>query len=281
MNIDIKESMDNLELIILRLLSANEKVLNRDIYQASHDRCLTRIETDTSNFVQFNDTQPKNPIVIGWNPKSDRLLTADPELLIEPLPNLLGRWAEVCIIDPDLGILKWTGLKAIKKKLPKGWWSFPKTHTYQLHYRQLFMNDETETYQKSYCCFNQKKNKVVPVYCQNVPVNPSPTDRLLPVLIASTIDDFRTLWQVQITHEKQFRIGVYSTAIKELAAIRKDPKTVLGRKKPILHWVSKHLRNTSSKKQTTIPKHLRGITEFSINGINFKITEPTKPQRIY
>ena len=54
---------------------------------------------------------------------------------------------------------------------------------------------------------------------------------------------------------------------------RDDPKTKTGRKKPIIHWVSGHLKGANKSK---IEKYKRGIQKFECDGYMIEITEPKK-----
>ena len=63
--------------------------------------------------------------------------------------------------------------------------------------------------------------------------------------------------------------------LSELLFLRDNPLTQTGRKRPIIHWVSNHLRNTKHKSNIRVIKHLRGITRFDLDGFNVTITPNT------
>lgn len=89
--------------------------------------------------------------------------------------------------------------------------------------------------------------------------------------------DRRYLWNVQaIEAEAKCTFGVYENQIKSLLYSRKSPLAETGRRRPILHWVRSHRRRMKSGVDIDIEKHLRGITEFVMDGTMFRITRPIK-----
>ena len=89
--------------------------------------------------------------------------------------------------------------------------------------------------------------------------------------------DRRFLWNVQaFESEAKATFGVNEAQIKSLFYARQIPLTTTGRKRPILHWVRSHLRRMRSGVEVDIERHLRGITEFEMNGTLFRITRPVK-----
>ena len=74
--------------------------------------------------------------------------------------------------------------------------------------------------------------------------------------------------------------GVEAEMVKSLVYARSLPVTESGRKRPILHWVRAHQRRMQDGVDVDIEKFLRGITEFDMGGLNFRITRPVKtPKR--
>ena len=74
----------------------------------------------------------------------------------------------------------------------------------------------------------------------------------------------------------RLRLGVSAEHIKSLFYARTLPRTETGRKRPILHWVRAHQRRLAEGIDIDIRPHLRGITEFPLDGLNFRITQPDK-----
>lgn len=103
----------------------------------------------------------------------------------------------------------------------------------------------------------------------------------------STAADFRHLWNVETEENTTgvkavrtpLRLGVDRELVKSLFYARQLPVTESGRRRPILHWVRAHQRRVQAGTDIDIRKHLRGITEFEMDGFPFKITNPTKAQQ--
>lgn len=94
--------------------------------------------------------------------------------------------------------------------------------------------------------------------------------------------DSRFLWTIETSEnlvsniKTPLRLGVNKDHVKSLFYARNLPVTDSGRKRPILHWVRAHQRRISNGTDIDVDKHLRGITEFTMDGLNFRITRPIK-----
>jgi hypothetical protein len=84
-----------------------------------------------------------------------------------------------------------------------------------------------------------------------------------------------SLWKLQIKESARCWFAHDEHCVKELCDLRDGP-LVGNRRKAVLHWVADHLRRTPNGNYVDVQKHLRGISEFNIDGINFNITEPRK-----
>lgn len=105
-----------------------------------------------------------------------------------------------------------------------------------------------------------------------------------PALAANMYSDRVNLWNVQvqdtgcgeISDYMKFVCGVHEEHIKSLFYARKSPLTETGRKRPILHWVKAHERRVKEGVDIDVRKHMRGVYEFILDGLKFKITSPDK-----
>jgi hypothetical protein len=103
-----------------------------------------------------------------------------------------------------------------------------------------------------------------------------------PVLVLNAWADRRYLWQVRTSdHVMKFTatpltLGVGEEHVKSLFYARTLPVTETGRKRPILHWVQAHARRLREGIEVDVRKHLRGITEFEMDGLKFEIISPDK-----
>jgi hypothetical protein len=103
-----------------------------------------------------------------------------------------------------------------------------------------------------------------------------------PAMVFNAWADRRCLWQVRtkdhvIDHlETPLTLGVAEEHVKSLFYARNLPVTETGRKRPILHWVKAHARRIAEGTDIDVRKHLRGITEFEMDGLRFQIISPDK-----
>jgi len=100
-------------------------------------------------------------------------------------------------------------------------------------------------------------------------------------LVLQIANDRQYMWNVQAEDEdgSKVQFGVYGPQIQSLFYARDLPTTETGRKRPILHWCSAHQRRLRNGITLDVAEHLRGTTDFNMNGTNFKITNPTKGEQ--
>jgi hypothetical protein len=105
---------------------------------------------------------------------------------------------------------------------------------------------------------------------------------LVPVIL-NTYAQRKDGWIVEASANGRWRchFGVYEEQIQSLLYSRTQPLTGAGKRRPILHWVEAHQRRMKNGTTVDIPKHLRGVNKFLMGDMQFSITEPIKPTRIY
>lgn len=127
--------------------------------------------------------------------------------------------------------------------------------------------------------------KLYPIYCRRANDFPNPkqahedANESCKLLSAAHgfYDDRKYLWNVRAEEkEAHMTFGVYPEQIKSLFYARQNPLSSTGRRRPILHWVASHRRRLKEGIEIDIEKHLRGVTEFEMEGTKFSITLPTK-----
>jgi hypothetical protein len=88
-------------------------------------------------------------------------------------------------------------------------------------------------------------------------------------------EDIAAMWTIEIKDKNiSFIIGSDEKIIKEICDIRDNPKLKSGKRKSILHAVSKHLRTYQNGNIKKINKHVRGVERFSIDGLDIEICPP-------
>ena len=58
---------------------------------------------------------------------------------------------------------------------------------------------------------------------------------------------------------------------KDVFADRDGPMNG-ARRKAIVHWVARHLRNSIRGKEHSVKRHTRGVQEFTIDGLRIRLT---------
>lgn len=229
---------------------------------------------------------PKNPLIIA-NP--DRVFTCSDELLLQPLENVIGVGCEFALLENetvDDNYIKWTYIRRLPTK-PKGLISGAPLGSsciyYEMQYKFIPVNSKkmpssvilifayVPKYKKFYAMVENQSQL-------------SMLDKKVPeeayfsfVTAASLLEDSRCNYFFTVTITAVISITTYvlPDAVKELFKLREEPKTDTGRKRPIIHWVCKHLRSLPVNfGYVEIPEYLRGITEFDIDGFHVKIKSP-------
>jgi hypothetical protein len=128
-------------------------------------------------------------------------------------------------------------------------------------------------------------DRLVPARSQRPP-NGGPVGLLARYSSAAlqVVSDFRHLWTVETEEspiggkmpKTPLRLGVNGDIIKSLFYAREAPRTESGRRRPILHWVRQHQRRIADGVDVDVRKHMRGVTEFEMDGFPFRITSPLK-----
>ena len=95
------------------------------------------------------------------------------------------------------------------------------------------------------------------------------------------VEDFtarQSLWVVEAFEDGvRSAFGVNQEQVKSLFYAASRPLTASGRRSAILHWIRSHLRRIKGGIEIkTIPKSLRGESNFAMSGTQFQITKPLK-----
>lgn len=107
--------------------------------------------------------------------------------------------------------------------------------------------------------------------------------QIYPSLTINACADSKYLWLAKCeenisTHvDLKLLLGLSPEHIKSLFYARTLPLTETGRKRPILHWVRAHKRRIKEGIEIDISTYLRGISHVSLDGLDFEIIQPTKP----
>lgn len=213
--------------------------------------------------------QPLSPTVAYTADLSDgdRLFALDPKLLLHTPQDLLGSRAEVALVCD--GYIKWTCFRKIAKR-PKGVWVAKNgADLYEYHYRLLFPTGQSEYY-KRLAAIDKNGNSVLTIM-EGTHDQGNAGDGQYAVLASSIIEDAHRpgTFKATVTDSVGLVFPVQQGHHLDVFKLRDGPFTGT-RKRPLLHWVAKHLKRSRTK-EWPISEHLRGIHEFSIDGMKVKL----------
>lgn len=223
------------------------------------------------------------PDKVSTNPitciQDDRLFTTDPSLLLKPIPEIIGDRSEVVFLDGNK--LKWSMVERVNR-FPRGIVTFgrPCDPKYILHYRVTYPSG-AEYYIKSAVVWSTRINRPhlatrharmlcdkSQLACRNRELHFSI------VTMASMLEDSQLFWKVSLSSDKTITVYADKGSIRDLCDLRDNPLSATGRRRPILHWVASHTRSKSTGADIDVRKHLRGITEFEMDGISVRVDAP-------
>lgn len=233
---------------------------------------IVQIEVNTGLVVRRNAT-PKKPILLSLGSDIDeasdfREFFIDDSSLINNIEDYLKRYSEIALLVN--GMLRWKKFNQFNAKLDKKnkIHSHPNASIYEQHYRTIFFNGN-DAYTKGLCAFNGK------VECPVFVNGERHLDVGQLVLHCSFVEDCtRTgVFHCDIQNnntDKGFILPLDANGVQSLMRFRDAPRTKTGRKKPVLHWVSKYILRSGHK----VAKHTRGLGSFDIDEWSFNIYEP-------
>ena len=230
--------------------------------------------TDDRNVL--GELKPQAPLVTF---SLDRLYTASASMLCAPVHELLGAFAEVAVLDASEGVQsKWIAFERIK---------LPRRHictgpsdciVYGVHYRIVHENCFGE-YCRRLIAWSPTKQRAYGVGRSVREIEPALVREMDAqfAIVASFVEDASLFWHAKVTNGKSVTLYTDEPALKELADLRDSPTTATNRRKPVLHWVRSHKRVLQEGRTAEIERHLRGISQFDIDGFQFSISKPQKP----
>lgn len=260
---------DKIETLILLALDANKN--EHDDFELSNERGKnTSTEklssVDAGALLHFDGMRPNSAFTFDLADR-DRLFTSSPEYLKGHVSDVLGDECEVIMMCEER--LKWIGVRKFTKA-PRNIVALGKpSHWYELHYRVVCENG-AQSYQKRAIPINEK-GVVLPAklkghwMCQA-----GEADSF--VIMASIVEDARraSTMLASVKDATEIKFPVALDAYKEVFSIR-DAPMANGRRKAIIHWVSKHLRASTRGGLHDVRKHTRGVKDIVIDGLRINI----------
>lgn len=263
---DKHEAIDATETLLAHLICADNDDADNNTTGAKRGVCME--EVDAGAILRFDVMRPKLAHTFDML-DGDRIFALDPGLLITSVPDILGREAEVAIMKD--GYCQWAGYRRLNKAPRNIWISGKAGAIYEVHWRIIYA-DGRSTYHRR-CAAVSPKGLPLTCLIQGTRNPSGGMENHGIVLAASVIEDAQ-------------RTGCFSASVQDTAGIvfpvpyggqmelfrlREGPNTPGGRRKAILHWVAKHIRR-SCKSETTVREHMRGVHEFTVDGLKVKLS---------
>lgn len=263
--------IDRIETMILMALDANHNAaLGEQSSVSKRSRqSVARVCIDVGELLPLSVMKPKSAYTVDSS--AERLYARGSEYLTAHPAEILRDEEEGILLCDDK--LKWIGCRKLPRA-PKNCSVLGKpSHWYELHFRNVFSNG-VGYYGRRVVPFS-KTGEVLPVFTRGVSVCDPNIDGASLVLLASIKEDAHRagamLAEVKDATEIKFPVslGDYKSVFAE-----RDGPYIGARRKAIIHWVAAHLR-TRSGETHEVKKHVRGIQEFSIDGLRVRITANT------
>ena len=264
----MEEITDQLETLVLMALDAN------------HENSFTRNEKlgscdgyweirDQGRLLSFDAMHPRSSYTFDATDRT-RIFAVTPGYLMTHAAETLGDEAEILMLDGN-GLLKWYGFRKLRKP-PRDVSTIGKpTHWYEAHFRAVTQNGSGE-YVKRLVALD-RAGKPLPVWISGHCVCAPKVEGASLILTASVIEDaHRTNTMLAALKDAtEIKFPVPIDDYKDIFAERDGPLNG-SRRKAIIHWVARHLRHSPRGKEFTVKKHTRGVQEFTIDGLQLRLT---------
>lgn len=265
--------LSEIETLILMLLEAKDS-------KESKERVV--IPKNKDGYVLFGSDQGKLLHLPDMHPSSsfsaqigegenERLFSCDYTDLLTHPREIFGEESETVLVDKNTDTVKWTGFRRLRKP-PKSVVCLGKADSwYEMHYREYGQFGRS-AYQKRLAVYS-KEGRPLPSkkYSHWVSYDDPASSG---ILHASLIEDAHRSGTMlaSVSEAAEIKFPVPIDSYKEIFIIRDAPLTAAGKRKAILHWVSKHLRKTGCGRNSEVKEHTRGVDTFNIAGFNIKLS---------
>lgn len=235
---------------------------------------LMALETDNINklgSVHHTEGMQPNSMYARDICDENRVDAFSPDYLLCHPSETLGTEAEILVVD-DTKYAGWLGFRQLPKK-PKGLTYFGKaSHFYELNSRIVFTAGKRQGVNTVIAL--DKLGRVIPstfTLKRGEKVS-DPTRTDLVCMACSIIEDAHrsNAMLAAVKEGKEIKFPVPLDDYKEVFYSREAP-LANGKKKAIAHWVAKHIRQTPTGKTTTVKKHIRGVKDIVVDGLNINI----------
>jgi hypothetical protein len=274
--------IDAVDTAVIYILGAEESTTSRNERRRIGEYEVTEFGADK----YLRASTPKSPwcFMSGIGDADERLVSTNPRLLREPFTELIGGFSEALLMSP--GGARWIGCEHLRKR-PKRILTIPGVREFYC-ITQIDMDVALRGKSYAACVGVTSNGQIVAcpaeqegfknTYQVNRGKMPWRDTVDMAVAFASMIDDFTLAdrWKVSFSADRAMSFSTTAEGAREAFAFRDAPLSPAGRRKAILHWVRAHGRKKQGGGIAEVPKHLRGITEFTAGGVDIRIESPTK-----
>ena len=261
------EVTSQLESLILMALDAN----HTDSHTRIEDRgCIDGYweVRDQGELLPFDAMRPESSYTFDMSDDS-RLFSTTPDYLVTHPVDILGDKAEVIMMNN--GFLKWYGYRRLSRP-PKGVSYLGKPSCwYEIHGRCVTQAGRGE-YVKRLAALDSRGACLLVRMQGHVVASPKREGVGL-MLAASMIEDSHrsNTMLAAVKDATEIKFPVPLDDYKDVFADRDGPMNG-ARRKAIVHWVARHMRNSIRGKEHSVKRHTRGVQEFTIDGLRIRLT---------
>jgi hypothetical protein len=264
-----EELKDNIESLIILALDANLDQASAKTTIRDRQRGGVMDIEDQGSLLGFHSLRPESAYT--FDAAGGRIYACDSGLLANRPWEILGQRAEVMMLSH--GSLKWYGLEKLRS-IPRNVAVAGKIEACYAFHMRLITPSGLGEYQQRIVSFDKNGNPL-PARIQGHWVCSPEKEGKTAVLCASLIEDAHRAGSMlaTVTDATEIRFPVPIADYRQLFSDRTGPLHGSGKRKAILHWVSEHLRHSTTGKEHTVNRHARGIDEFVIDGLKIRIEE--------
>ena len=256
-----QNTIDAIENMLAHLVCADQLECLNPL--SVHKQKQLSTSVDAGAKLRFNPIYPS--VAFTTQIGTEREFALNANLLLHTPQDLLGSKTEVALVSTDF--VKWSAFKKIFKRPIGVWVEKPGADLYEYHSR-FIRADGSADYCKRVAAIDKKGNPVRVVITGTHDQSSRQPDGELLILAASIVEDANRpgTFQTTVSDGVGVILPVPQGEHLDIFRLRDSPCTAGGRRKPLLHWVAKHLRKTA-KAEVEVKEHLRGVHQFGIDGL--------------
>lgn len=268
---NIKDYEDNLETLLLMMLEGNAEQGEGAIVEGIGDRA--REYVDMTKFLRFRPCYPQSAYTFDATDE-DRLIAASADYLCDHPAEILGDRTEICMIASDS--VKWSAF--IRRQRPRHIVPAGRCAVfYEMHHMQGDIKNGWNSYGCRAVGFDSKGRTVL-FRAKGLKGFTSPKDAQNAIIAASIKEDAERsdAFTAEVEFDRSIRFPVGVQAYQDFFRLRDGYRdTQTGRKNPILHWCSEHLREKQNGGMTQVKGHMRGTDSIEVDGMKLVLTPPS------